>query len=300
MNRISLKDINDAGNAKHQAFASEIDILLTGNSHMKDNSIIRKLDPIIEHGALRIGGRLCDSTMPLESKNPLILPKNHHVSNLILGQIHIDLTHGGRNHMLARLRETYWLVYAPSAIRKLLSTCIVCRRQSASVGEQKMSNLPKDRVTPDEPPFIRVGVDYFSSTFVKQKRSQVKWYGVIFTCLTSRTVHLEIADQLDTNSYINALCRFIAIRGQVTKMRSDNGTNFIGSERELARSITEWNTSVLQESMIKKNVEWQLHPPAESHFGGVWEMLISSRRKVINSVVREQVLNDDCLHTLFL
>lgn len=51
--------------------------------------------------------------------------------------------------------------------------------------------------------------------------------------------------------------------------------------------------------MIKKNVEWQLHPPAESHFGGVWEMLVSSRRKVVNIVVREQVLNDDCLHTLF-
>jgi len=304
MNRISLKDINDAGNAilsyvQHQAFASEIDTLLEGKSHVKDNSYVQKLDPILDHGVLRVGGRLCDSTMPLESKNPIILPKNHHVSNLILGQIHIDLKHGGRNHMLARLRETYWLVNAPSAIRKLLSKCIVCRRQSASVGEQKMANLPKDRVTPDEPPFTRVGVDYFGPFFVKQKRSQVKRYGVIFTCLTSRAVHLEIADSLDTNSYINALRRFIARRGQVTKMRSDNGTNFIGSERELTRSINEWNISVIQESMIQKNVEWQFNPPAGSHFGGVWERLIRSIRKVINSTVREQVLNDDCLHTLF-
>jgi len=162
-----------------------------------------------------------------------------------------------------------------------------------------MANLPKDRVTPDEPPFTRVGVDYFGPFFVKQKRSQVKRYGVIFTCLTSRAVHLEIADSLDTNSYINALRRFIARRGQVTKMRSDNGTNFIGSERELTRSINEWNISVIQESMIQKNVEWQFNPPAGSHFGGVWERLIRSIRKVINSTVREQVLNDDCLHTLF-
>ncbi|XP_062600652.1 uncharacterized protein LOC134262294 [Saccostrea cucullata] len=172
-------------------------------------------------------------------KHPVILPKDHHVSTLILNQIHQDLLHSGRNQMLAKLRERYWLIHAPSAIRKVISKCVTCRRQRSKVGEQKMASLPKDRIIPDEPPFSRVGVDYFGPFEVKVKRSRVKRYGVIFTCIASRAVHLEIAASLDTDSYINALRRFIARRGQVKKIRSDNGTNFVGAERELKKSIQE-------------------------------------------------------------
>lgn len=115
-----------------------------------------------------------------------------------------------------------------------------------------MANLPKDRIVPDEPPFSRVGVDYFGPFEVKQKRSRVKRYGVIFTCLASRAVHMEVAASLDTDSYINALRRFVARRGQVKKIRSDNGTNFVGAERELTRSIQELNQHQIQKSMLQR------------------------------------------------
>ena len=90
-----------------------------------------------------------------------------------------------------------------------------------------MSVLPVDRVTPCEPPFTRVGVDYFGPFEVKVKRSRVKRYSVIFTCLASRAIHLEMAFSLDTDSYIHALRRFIARRGRVAKLWSDNGTNLV-------------------------------------------------------------------------
>jgi len=151
---------------------------------------------------------------------------------------------------------------------------------------------------PDEPPFTRVGVDYFGPFEIKQRRCRLKRYGVIFTCLTCRAVHLEVATSLDTDSYINALRRFIARRGQVTKMRSDNGTNFIGAERELKRALNEWNLSQIQNAMLQKNIDWQFNPPAGSHFGGVWERLIRSVRKAMNSVIREKNLDDDGFHTL--
>lgn len=95
-----------------------------------------------------------------------------------------------------------------------------------------MADLPQDLVLPDDPPFSRVGVDYFGPFDAKRGRSLVKRYGVIFTCLSIRAVHIEVASSLDTNSCINAIRRFIARRGQIMEIRSDNGTNFVGAERE--------------------------------------------------------------------
>lgn len=299
---LSAEDLQEAEVAilkfiQRKSFASEIEELKKGHP-VKLSSNVRKLDPILDDGLIRVGGRLHRASMPLETKHPIILPKDHHVSNLILRQIHCELKHSGRNHMLSILRQKYWLIHAPSSIRKLISKCIVCRRQKARVGEQKMAQLPEDRLIPDEPPFTRVGVDYFGPFEVKLKRSHVKRYGVIFTCLASRAVHLEVASSLTTDSYINALRRFIARRGQVKKIRSDNGTNFVGANRELRNSINDWNVSQIHEAMLQKNIDWHFNPPAGSHHGGVWERIIRTIRKVMNSVLREQILDDEGLNTL--
>lgn len=72
-----------------------------------------------------------------------------------------------------------------------------------------MANLPKDRLLPDKPPFTNTGVDFFGPFEVSRGCSKVKRYGVLFTCLTTRAVHLEVAHSLDTSSCINALRRFI-------------------------------------------------------------------------------------------
>ena len=106
----------------------------------------------------------------------------------------------------------------------------MCRRLHGATGQQKMADLPQNRVIPDETPFTRTGVDYFGPFEVKQGRATVKRYGVIFTCLAIRAVHLEVAASLHTDSFINALRRSIARRGQVSELRSDNRTKFVGAE----------------------------------------------------------------------
>jgi hypothetical protein len=124
-------------------------------------------------------------------------------------------------------------VGARRAIRQVLSKCVNCRRNFSRPSIQAMADLPAGRVTPDKPPFTFVGLDFFRPFLVKQGRSQVKRYGCIFTCLTVRAVHIEVAHTLHTDSFINALQRFISRRGQPYEIRSDNGSNFVGAEREL-------------------------------------------------------------------
>ena len=162
--------------------------------------------------------------------------------------------------------------------------------------EQKMASLPKDRIIPDEPPFNRVCVDYFGP--FKVKRSRLKRHNVIFTCLASGSVHLDVAESLDTDSYIKALRRFIGRRGQVKRICADNGTNFIGTERELTRSIQEWNQFQIQSAILQKNVDWKINLPAGSNHIGTWERINRSICNANNSVLEGLVLDDECIRTL--
>ena len=283
--------------SQKQWFPDEVKALY-GSGSVKRNSQLYKLDPTLQDGILRVGGRLDKSTMTDSAKHPAILSKDSRVASLILLDLHEKIGHCGRNYMLSHLREKFWIPKATSAIRKLISRCTVCRRLKGRVGEQKMANLPEDRLTPDQPPFTNVGVDYFGPFEVKRGRSTVKRYGVMFTCLAIRAVHIEIADSLDTSSCINAIRRFISRRGQVSIMRSDNGTNFVGAEKELRVAIESLNRVKIEKTLQKKGIKWMFNSPAASHQGGVWERQIRTARRILNALVREQTLTDDDLQTL--
>ncbi len=150
-----------------------------------------------------------------------------------------------------------------------------------------MASLPEDRLLPDKPPFTNVGVDYFGPFDVKRGRSTVKRYGVLFTCLTIRAVHIEVADSLDPDSCINALRRFISRRGQVSVMLSDNGTNFVGAERELREALSNLNHSIIENAMLQKGIKWVFNSPAASHQGEVWERQIRTVRRILSALLKE-------------
>ncbi|KAK7930431.1 hypothetical protein WMY93_006826 [Mugilogobius chulae] len=136
-------------------------LCLEKSQNIKKNSQLYKLSPKLEDGILRVGGRLSKSSLPLESKHPIILAKDLHISTLLLRNIHQQVGHSGRNHMLSKLREKYWITGVSTAIRSVLSKCTTCRRLNAAPVYQQMADLPAERLKPDEPPFTRVGVDYF-------------------------------------------------------------------------------------------------------------------------------------------
>jgi len=108
-------------------------------------------------------------------------------------------------------------------VAKHIRNCIVCKKSRGKTLDQKMSDLPKDRLEPS-PPFTYCAVDYFGPFYVKVRRSEVKRYGALFTCLVSRAIHLEVVESMDTDSFLNAYLRFVGRRGPVRQLRSDRGT----------------------------------------------------------------------------
>lgn len=183
-------------------------------------------------------------------------------------------------------------------VRRVMTSCYSCRRREAPFCQQKMADLPNYRLVPDKPPFTAVGVDCFGPFQVRRSRSLVKRYGVIFTCLTVRVVHIEVAHSLDTDSFLLALRRFIARRGQVKEIRSDNGSNFTSGERELRESIQAWNQDKISDEMLQRNVKWNFNPPYGSHHGGIWERCIRSVRRILRALLQEQTTDDEGLSTL--
>ena len=300
---LDVSEIEDAERAIIKAtqsarFQDELSSLSSLQKVVKKSSGIFKLDPILVDGIIRVGGRLRNTEIEPDAKHPVLLPKDHHVSHLIIRHYHRVSGHSGIEHTLSLIRQKYWITQARASVRRLLSSCFDCRRRQAPLGQQKMASLPPDRVNPSEPPFSYVGVDCFGPLKVHRGRSLVKRYGVLFTCMSIRAIHIEVVHSLDTDSFINALRRFIARRGQPLQMRSDNGGNFVKGERELREAVDEWNQTKIHSFLLSNNIKWIFNPPAASHHGGVWERCIRTTRKVMKALLKEQPLNDEGLLTL--
>ena len=300
---LSADDLRDAEMTivrwvQARTFALEMTSLESGNGCLTKSNRLAPLDPIIVNGIVRVGGRIGKAPVSEDVKHPVLLPLDSPVSSLLVKKFHEDTGHGGREQVLSRLRQRYWIIHGNALTRRVLKSCVFCRRQFGVPLKQKMADLPLDRITPAEPPFTNTGVDYFGPILVKRGRCQVKRYGALFTCLVSRAVHIEMAASLDTPSFINVLRRFVARRGQVKLMRSDNGTNLVGAQRELRQAIQEWNQAQVKAFLLQKEVTWCFNAPSASHHGGAWERLIRSTRRILLGLTKEQVLDDDGLSTL--
>ena len=239
----------------------------------------------------------------------MILPKEHYISTLIIRYNHQILGYAGREHVLSFVRRQYWILKGRALTRKILRNCVNCRKQNEAVMQQFMADLPRERLTPYEPPFTYTGIDFFGPFLVKRGRSTEKVYGCIFVCFNSRAVHIEDASSLETDVFIQALRRSVSNRGCPKMIFTDNGTNFTGAERELRQFVSTWKRETIQSEMRSKEIEWEIcpiskwwfQPPAASHMSGVWERLIRSVRRSMTAVIGHPnaYLSKETLRTLF-
>ena len=117
-----------------------------------------------------------------------------------------------------------------------------------------MADLPEERSSTTDPPFTFVGVDYFGPMNVKFRRGSTKRYGCIFTCLVTRAIHIEVSHSMDSDAFLMALHRFMARRGKPQKLFSDNGTNFVAANEELAGEHKKINGKKLQDELLLKAI----------------------------------------------
>ncbi|XP_067947069.1 uncharacterized protein [Watersipora subatra] len=201
------------------------------------------LDPYTDDdGIVRIRERLkYSTTLTIDLKHPAILPKTCNITNLIVQYYHRLTGHSGRGLTTATIRQNgYWITGLSTAVSTVIHNCVICKKLRGNTETQKMADLPAVRLEPATP-FHYSGMDCFGPFHAKDGRREVKRYGLMFTCLTSRAVHIEMLDDLTTDAFLNSLRCLIAMRGSVKSLYSDQGTNFRGAQTELKKNLAEIN-----------------------------------------------------------
>ncbi|XP_057368275.1 uncharacterized protein LOC130689291 [Daphnia carinata] len=217
-----------------EAFFDEIQSLQRGKP-LPSASHLLSLSPTIgEDGLLRLGGRIERSKLPYDNRHPPLLPNKHPLTEKIVKIVHEEMHHAGTDYLFAKLCQHFWIIRGREVAKKIRRLCPSCIRERAVPAAQMMGDLPAFRLNSFSPPFTHTAVDYFGPLKTSPGRNRVlKRYGALFTCLVTRAVHLELAESLSSEDFLLVFRRFIGLFGKPASVHSDNGTNFVGAEREL-------------------------------------------------------------------
>ncbi|XP_048514357.1 uncharacterized protein LOC125501757 [Athalia rosae] len=265
------------------AFTDEIEKLRKGEV-IRSSSKLLSLDPFLDkNGLIRVGGRLQRAKVGFQQQHQIVLPDTHRLTNLLVEREHLRLLHVGPQALLAAVRTRYWPLNGRNLARRIFHKCIVCYKANPTPVSQIMGSLPTARVQPSRPFFV-TGVDFAGPivTLVNKGRGRktTKSYVALFVCFATKAIHLEAVSELTTAAFLATLRRFVARRGCPQQIHSDNGTNFVGANRELKEVFgfirKEVEHSKFQQFVSENNIQWSFIPPRSLHMGGLWEAGIKS------------------------
>ncbi|XP_027861387.1 uncharacterized protein LOC114137071 [Xiphophorus couchianus] len=287
--------------AQRDSFPDEIQWLTTGKP-VHSSSRLVTLAPEYDKSLqlLRVGGRLrrCNDLEPAMT-HPVVLDPKHPVTKLLIRQADRDLKHPGAERLFAELRRKYWILRGREAIRSEQRCCPECQKWRAQPVNPKMADLPIARLRLNQPAFFSTGIDCFGPMQVKVGRRIEKRWGLLFKCLTTRAIHIEVLSSLTSDSFLMALRRFVSRRGKPTEILCDQGTNFRGGEKELQESFNALHPS-LQSQLAAHQITFRFNPPSAPHFGGSWEREIRSIKAALKSTIGSQVVQEEILQTVLI
>lgn len=295
--------------AQAEVYHAEIDSLKKNSlAKIPTSSELRILSPYLDdQGILRMSGRIDKASCVNDwSKRPIILPSKHKITEQIVADYHETYQHGNNETVINQLRARYVIPKMRAVVRRVASACQECHVNKVKPRIPEEGLLPSSRLSPHEPPFTHTGVDYFGPLEVTVGRKREKRWVALFTCLTFRAVHLEIASDLSADAFIRCLKRFISRRRVPKFMYSDNGTNFKGAARELQEAIKDIQRAMQRELAqqgvpLVLNMQWNFHMPSYTpHMGGCWERLVRSVKTSLKAILKERAPREDTLLTALI
>ena len=250
-----------------------------------------------DSGIIRSHSRLHHSLY--HSKDQILLPPNSRITALIILKVHRSINHGGMSETLTQLRLQFWIPKGRLAVKQVLKTCAHCRRiLAAKIANPGPPPLPPERVQFVRP-FDAVGIDYTGAILIRDSTTNelVKVYICLFTCTSSRAVHLELARDMSAATFISLFRRFCARFSTPRLVISDNGTSFTATAKFL-KSLFE-DPTVKQYFRYQK-ITWKFIPPRAPWQGGFYERMVGIVKGCLQKSLFKRFLSWDELVTVLL
>lgn len=249
-----------------------------------------------DNGYLRCGGRIHNAKLPEVTRFPYLLPAKHAVTRLLVLEAHRYQLHAGVNQTVTHIRQQFWIPSIRQCVRSVLRSCVTCRKVCGKPFRAPVSPpLPAARVN-EEPPFSVTGVDYSGSLLVKEKSGGTsKVYICLFTCASTRAVHLEIVPDLTEESFLLAFRRFVSRRSLPKLMMSDNATTYHAAANHLQRIFT---SQSVQTTLTQRGTQWHFIPTRAPWYGGWWERMIGVTKTTLKKVLGRACVNMQTLQTV--
>ena len=274
-------------------FSKELSHLKHGTARTNLNTNLRLF--LDKNGLLRSRGRL-RSTLTDESNSPILLPKNEHFCNMVITDMHEKVLHGGVSSTLAKTRERFWLFCGRQCVKKVLRRCTLCKRITGlPYKETPIPDLPAFRVD-NFRTFHTVGLDYCGPLYFGTGESgeTAKCYICLFTCASTRAMHLELVPKLSTESFIRCLRRFVSRRG-IPAIVSDNFSSFKKAFKELNAISLD---PKIRKHVADKRIIWNFIVEYSPWQGGFYERLVKEVKDCLKKVLQRSVVNYDELQSL--
>lgn len=231
-------------------------------------------------------------------KNPLLLPTKHRFTELLVKERHNAVHHNGTPETLAAVREGYWIVKGCVVVKKVIRRCFICRRYDGKPFPSPVTpDLPAERVS-KVPPFSTTGIDFAGPLYVRStsgKECNCKVYICLFTCASTRAVHLELTRELSAMSFLLAFRRFCGRRGLPLVIMSDNAKTFKHCLKEIVKIA---RAEEVRSHLTNKHIEWRFIVEKAPWWGGYWERLIQSVKRCVKKTIGKSTLTYDELATI--
>lgn len=290
-------------NEQYKYFKNEI---LSIKSNKKIKGFLSNLNPFLDtNNLLRVGGRLGNAAISYSKKYPILLPKESHITQLIILSEHIRLLHAGPRLVLSSLNNHYWITNGLNQVKKIIHKCITCFKLKAEAQQQLMGNLPADRVNVARP-FSKIGMDFAGPIQVKNSRVRNSVIGngyiVVFVCFVTKAIHLELVSDMTTATFLASFKRFIARRNLPTDVYCDNAATFKGARNQLHELYKLKNSHAHQSSVINYSsqlgINFHFIPSYSPVFGGLWEAGVKSTKFLLKRTVGKNLLTYEELNTV--
>ncbi|XP_062706189.1 uncharacterized protein LOC134287695 [Aedes albopictus] len=290
-----------------EAYPDEIALLQLSQNEPKlsrtplpKTSPLHQKSPLLDqNGVLRMRGRIANCDYATEdAKHPVILPRDHPTTRLIIAHFHQKFHHQNHETVINEIRQKYSVPKLRTAFANVRKGCQRCKNHRAIPRVPIMADLPVARLDAFARPFTHVGVDFFGPYEIVIGRRTEKRWGMLATCLTTRAIHIEVAHSLSTDSCVMALRNFISRRGKPRTIHSDRGTNFVGANRKMNEAKLIVDQAELIGEFVDADTSWLFLPPSSPHMGGSWERLIGSVKKNLMAILPTRRLSDEVLRNL--